>query len=235
MRDSAVRCWSIRTNPRTTDDVLTPSAARGILEAIYWKPEMRWVIDRIHVLAPIRYAQVRRNELSGTIPIKGKTGVATAMKVGRGHLGVEIEDHRQQRAAILLRDVCYGIEAHVHVVHPGRDAGRNHKPEAKHLDMFRRRAVRGQYFHHPYLGCREFPASFELVEDFPACPPSFREREVDLGLVLHDLVYVPDPKGSIRDGHSGVRMRAEPQFFRAVLRDGILTVPRLPTPEEVVS
>ena len=215
---------------RVSYDVITPSAARGILEAIYWKPQMRWIVDRLHILAPIRFTHVRRNEISTRIPVTGATGVSSAM-AGKHHaLGISVEEHRQQRAAMILRDVCYGIEAHLEVLDPiGADGARLAKPEAKHLDMFRRRATRGQCFHHPYLGCREFPAAFELVESFPACPRELRGESRDLGFMLHDVVFHPAPpkakKGIIVESSRGRRVVAEPRFFRAELRDGIIDVP----------
>ena len=149
---------------RVSYDVMTPSAARGILEAIYWKPQMRWIVNRIHVLNLIDFTHIRRNEIASKIPVKGKTGVAAAMKSGRGMLGIAVEEDRQQRASMVLRDVRYGIAASVAVV---EKAALPHEssPEAKHLATFKRRARRGQYFHHPYLGAREFPAHFRLVED----------------------------------------------------------------------
>lgn len=212
---------------RVSYDVMTPSAARGILEAIYWKPQMRWVIDRIHVLRPIRFTHVRRNEISTKIPVKGKGGVTAAMRSGQGSLGLAVEDHRQQRAAMVLRDVRYGIAAHVEIVSLGEDGGQPlAKPEAKHLEMFKRRASRGQFFHHPYLGVREHPAHFELVERFGACPEELA-GERDLGFMLHDVAFVPDPKGEILDSGNGTRLRAEPRFFRAMMRDGVVDVPPL--------
>jgi CRISPR-associated protein Cas5d len=212
---------------RVSYDVMTPSAARGILEAIYWKPEMRWAVDRIHVLNPIRFTQVRRNEIDSTIPVKGTTGAEKAMKSGRGELGMAVEEHRQQRAGLILRDVAYGIEAHVEVVTPppaGSPVAR--APEAKHLEMFKRRASKGQFFHHPYLGTREFPAYFDLVEAFQASPAELA-GERDLGLLLHDIMYRPDPDGPIIESHGGKRLSAAPRFFHAVLRSGILDVPSL--------
>ena len=212
---------------RVSYDVITPSAARGILEAVYWKPEMRWIVDRIHVLRPIRFTHVRRNEISAKIPVKGKKGVGAAMKGSEVALGVAVESLRQQRAAMVLRDVCYGIEAHVEVVRPELAGGKPlARPEAKHLEMFRRRAGRGQYFHHPYLGVREFPAHFELAEAFPPCPAELR-GERDLGFMLHDVAFVPDPKGPIVESSRGVRLSAEPRFFRATMRDGVIAVPPL--------
>lgn len=209
---------------RVTYDVMTPSAARGILEAIYWKPEMRWVIDRIHVLAPIRFTHVRRNEISEKIPVRGKAGVNAAMSALEGCLGIAVEDCRQQRAAIVLRDVCYGIDAHVDVLDPADPKAR--APEAKHLEMFKRRAASGQYFHHPYLGCREFPVEFALVDAFPDCPEELK-GERDLGYMLHDILFQPDRNGGVIESNRGTRLRAEPRFFRAVIVDGIISVPPL--------
>jgi CRISPR-associated protein Cas5d len=215
---------------RVSYEVMTPSAARGILEAIYWKPEMRWVVDRIHVLRPIRFTQVWRNEIDAKIPVKGATGAEKAMKVGRGQLGIAVEEHRQPRAALILRDVAYGIAAHVEIESPPSPGSPEAKaPEAKHLEMFRRRAANGQFFHHPYLGAREFPAFFELVESFPPCAPELA-GDRDLGFLLHDIMYRPDPEGRVVESHAGRRLAAEPRFFHAVLRSGILEAPRLDPP-----
>lgn len=208
---------------RVSYDAMTPSAARGILEAIYWKPQMRWVVDSIRVLKPIQFTQVRRNELSGKIPVQGATGVGNAMKTGQGNLGADIAENRQQRAALVLQDVCYGIEAHIEVLEPDHSST---NPAAKHLEMFKRRASRGQCFHHPYLGTREFPASFELIEEFPPCPAELRgDRE--LGWMLHDLDFIPDAKGGIIESNTGERRRAEPRFFQARMVEGCIQVPPL--------
>ena len=205
---------------RVTYDVITPSAARGILEAIYWKPEMRWVVDRLHVLNAVQFTSVRRNEVKGRI---SAAIVDATMRSGRGALGVAVEDVRQQRAAMILADVRYGIDAHVDIV---RHDGLETKPEAKHLDQFRRRALRGAYFHHPYLGTREFPASFELVDEFPGCPEELR-GERTLGRMLLDIEYTPDPKGTVMESNQGSRLNARPRFFEAVMRDGVIDVPPL--------
>ena len=207
---------------RVSYDVITPSAARGILEAIYWKPEMRWVVDRLHVLNPIRLTAIRRNEIKCKIPA---SEAASAMKTGTGDLGIAVEEHRQQRAAMVLKDVCYGIEAHIEVL---AHNGPEDKPEAKHLDQFRRRVEKGGCFHHPYLGTREFPASFELADDFPSCHESLR-GDRDLGFMLHDIVFVPDKDGKIVESHEGHRLAAEPRFHRFTMRDGIIEVPALET------
>lgn len=212
---------------RVSYDVMTPSAARGILEAIYWKPQMRWCVEKIHVLSPIRFTQVRRNEISCKIPAGGATGALQAMKGGGGRLGIAVEDYRQQRAGLVLRDVRYGLEARVEVIDPSDSDGSTlQDPEAKHLEMFRRRAARGQCFHHPYLGCREFPAEFQLVDAFPAPHPELL-AEKDLGFMLQDIDYRPSPDGHILDSHRGRRLVAEPRFFRATLRNGAIDVPPL--------
>ncbi|MGA7499652.1 MAG: type I-C CRISPR-associated protein Cas5c [Isosphaeraceae bacterium] len=187
---------------RVTYDVITPSAARGVVEAVYWKPEIRWRIDRIHVLNPIRFTSLRRNEVASKVPA---TSVARAMKTGKGNLGLFIEDDRQQRAATILRDVAYIIEARFDILSGEPNAG-------KHLDQFNRRARDGRCFHRPVLGCREFPADFSLIEDgqaMPAAAPELR-GERDLGYILHDIDFA----------HG-----MTPRFFRATLRDGVLDVP----------
>ncbi|MEO5375363.1 MAG: type I-C CRISPR-associated protein Cas5c [Alphaproteobacteria bacterium] len=155
---------------RVSYDVITPSAARGILEAIHWKPAIRWVIDRIHVLAPIRFDAIRRNE------------VGAKMSDARPYLVVE--DERQQRTTLFLADVDYLIEAHFDLVRAGADDS-----EGKHLEMFRRRARAGQCFHQPCLGVREFPARFELCEDDPPRPHPDLTGERDLGWMLHDIDF----------------------------------------------
>lgn len=184
---------------RVSYDVMTPSAARGILEAIYWKPSIRWVIDRIHVMKPIRFDNVRRNEVEAKVPIKGKTGVNTAMKGGSTPLRLNIEDNRQQRAAMVLRDVEYVIEARF------KYTGNEDRNDGKHLDMFNRRAKKGQCFHRPYMGCREFAAFFEPVKgEIPASP---LKGAVDLGWMLHDIDYKADKT---------------PIFFRAAMDNGVV-------------
>lgn len=143
---------------RVSYDVMTPSAARGILEAIHWKPSIRWVIDKIHVQKPIRFDNVRRNEVSSKVP---KPNPANAMRDKKPlYFIVDDGSNRQQRASTLLRDVEYVIEAHFELT----DKAGSEDSEGKHLDIFNRRAKKGQFFHHPALGCREFPAKFELIE-----------------------------------------------------------------------
>jgi CRISPR-associated protein Cas5d len=191
---------------RVSYDVMTPSAARGILEAIHWKPALLWVVDRIHVLRPIRFQSFRRNEVSA----KGSSAsAASAMRAGSTTgLGLVVEDVRQQRAATLLVDVAYVIEAHF-VLTPR--AGAEDTP-AKHIAMFNRRAAAGQCFHRPCLGTREFAADFALVPEGAALPENHLppdQRDRDLGWMLHDI-----------DHAAGATSR----FFRARLADGVLDV-----------
>lgn len=185
---------------RVSYDVLTPSAARGILEAIYWKPAITWVVDRLYVLNAIRFANIRRNELAGKL---AAGTVKKAMSDGRSPVEVFIEDNRQQRAALVLQHVAYVIEAHFAF------AGDEDNNPAKHKEIFERRAAKGQCFHRPYLGCREFPAHFLPVESLP---PSVHKGEKDLGWMLHDI-----------DFERGMEAR----FFRAIMRTGIIEVPLL--------
>jgi len=184
---------------RVSYDVMTPSAARGILEAIYWKPEIVWVIDRIHVLNPIRFDNIRRNELAGKLSVGT---IKKAMNDGVSPVETFIENDRQQRAAMVLRDVCYVTEAHFEF------NGDEDNNAAKHKEIFDRRARKGQCFHHPYLGCREFPANFELVEG--DIPKSELSGERDLGWMLHDMDF---------------ENNMEAKFFRAEMRNGIIEVP----------
>lgn len=207
-----LRCWgelACFTRPelkveRVSYDVMTPSAARGILEAIYWKPEIRWIIDRIRVLAPPRFTSMRRNEVGARI---SAASAARAMKAGAGVLGLYVEEERQQRAALLLRDVDYVIEAHFEIL------GGEHNP-GKHLDMFNRRARAGQCFTRPYLGCREFSAHFELIEQGAPLPNAAAELKGtrDLGWMLHDIDFA--------DGRKA-------RFFHAGMVDGVVEVPRV--------
>lgn len=208
---------------RMSYEVMTPSAARGILSAIYWKPQFKWVVDRIHVLAPIRFTQVRRNELSDKIPAPS-SAVMSGQK--EAFLGVLIEDKRQQRSATILRDVDYVIEAHVEIVEAEADVN----SVAKHLEIFKRRSSKGQCFHQPCLGTREFPAMFEPVDEehpVPPCRLPEEQRNRSFGLMLHDMVYAADPQGKIICAHTGQRQSATAHFFMAELHDGILSVPPL--------
>lgn len=211
---------------RVSYDVITPSAARGILEAIYWKPQIRWIIHRITVLNPIRFTNIRRNEISK------KASNPRASLIGEGGsdaLGVYVDQERQQRASLLLRDVRYLIHAGVHILDTRLERDGAKVPEnnavGKHLEMFKRRARRGQAFHQPYFGCREFPVAFTLHEDESTLPAPHKslKGEKDLGYMLHDIEFDQNPKTK------AVRSTT-PHFFRAQMKDGVIEVPELPFP-----
>jgi len=192
---------------RVSYDVITPSAARGILEAIHWKPAIRWVVDRIHVLNEIRFDNVRRNEVGSKIPAGN---VRKAMKGEPVLLCQYASDpkDRQQRATLLLRDVSYIIEAHFKMT---GEAGSDDTPD-KHHAIISRRARQGQCFQQPYLGCREFPARFRLIEEDEPVPHSTHKGEKDLGWMLLDIDFA--------DGIT-------PLFFRATMKDGLIEIPRM--------
>lgn len=193
---------------RVSYDVITPSATRGILEAIHWKPAIRWVVDSIQVLKPVRFESIRRNEVGSKL---SAASVGKALKAGRTDALVSyVEEDRQQRATTLLRDVAYLIEAHFDLT----DKAGPEDNEGKHLDIFNRRARKGQCFHMPCLGTREFPASFQLLEpgDDAPTPHASLHGERDLGWMLHDFDFADD---------------MTPHFFRARMIDGLILVPPL--------
>lgn len=212
---------------RVSYDVMTPSAARAVFESIVWKPAIQWRVTKIEVLKPIKWISVRRNEVGA---VASTRNVQTAMNTGFGDLGLYVEDKRQQRAGLFLRDVAYRIHAKLELRDPGL-----HKPNfpnlsksrvnrgeddllalpdnnpAKFMSMFERRVSRGQCVNQPYLGCREFACSFRLVEDLKAEPEPIGETK-DLGWMLYDLDYSDsaDPK---------------PRFFQPRLDNGVVNIP----------
>ena len=190
---------------RVSYDAMTPSAARGLLESIYWHPGMRYTIDRIHVLNPIRFTNVRRNEVKS----KALASTMRTAATGGGKLPyINTKDDIQQRASLILIDVRYVIEAHFDLTDkatPDDNAG-------KFKDIIRRRLERGQCYSMPYFGTREFPAHFKACEEVPAsCGFYADESERDLGFMLYDMDY-RDPKN------------IAPMFFRAVMRNGVIDV-----------
>jgi CRISPR-associated protein Cas5d len=188
---------------RVSYDVMTPSAARGILEAIHWKPSIRWIVEEIHVLKPIRFQSIRRNEVGSKAPA-GK--IRQAMNAGNlDGVHLIIEDNRQQRAATVLADVAYVIAARFELAEKA-DATEN---AGKHLDIFNRRARKGQCFHQPCLGTREFVARFNLIESGKPVPAAIDETR-DLGFMLWDI------------DHAGDRSSL---FFRAHLDKGVMRIP----------
>lgn len=186
---------------RITYDVMTPSAARGLLEAVYWHPGMRWFIDNIYVLSPIQFTNVRRNEVKSKILASNVKG---AMTGGKNELFLSTSSDIQQRSSLVLQNVHYVIEAHFEMTdraNEGDNAG-------KFQDIIKRRLRRGQCFHQPYFGCREFPARFrEWSGDEIPCIEETR----DLGYMLWDLDY--------SDSND-----IKPMFFRAKLENGVLRV-----------
>ena len=195
---------------RVSYDVMTPSAARGVLEAIHWKPAILWVIDAIHVLKPIRFHTLRRNEVGHKAPA-GK--IKTAMNRGSLEgLHILVDEDRQQRAATILTNVAYVIEAHFTLTdRAGRDDN-----AGKHLDTFNRRAAHGQCFHQPCLGTREFDARFEAIAPDAPLPEAIAEDR-DLGFMLYDIDHQAPGRPSL--------------FFRAWLEQGVLRVPAPTSPE----
>ena len=189
---------------RVSYDCMTPSAARGLLESIYWHPGLRWVIDRIHVCAPIRFTNIRRNEVKDVISARK---VKAVMEKGQGELYLAAPESIQQRAAMVLTNVRYIIDAHFVMTDnaaPGDNPG-------KFQDILKRRLERGQFYSMPYFGTREFPAHFRRCETLPPCPEELKGTR-DLGWMLWDMDY-RDPEN------------ITPKFFWASLVDGVMTVP----------
>jgi CRISPR-associated protein Cas5d len=189
---------------RVSYDVITPSAARAIFEAILWKPAIRWQVRRIEVLKPIRWMTLKRNEVGG---------LATDRSGGDGYRGLFIEDDRQQRAGLFLRDVAYRLHAELHF-----DARRD--PDAKgekYRQMFERRVRRGQCVNQPYLGCREFAAAFTLIAPGSVTTAPIAESR-DLGFMLYDLDF--------SDPHD-----PQPRFFRSLMNSGVIDLPGWSDPE----
>lgn len=190
---------------RVSYDVMTPSAARGILEAIYWHPGMKWIVDKIYVLSPIEFTNVRRNEVKSKIM---GSKVKSAMEKGSSldSLFINTKSDIQQRAAMVLKNVHYVIEAHFSITEKANSSDNT----GKFQDIIKRRMVKGQCFHAPYFGCREFPVKFKLYE-FDSVPTAYGNTEKDLGYMLYDMDY------SDIDN-------IQPMFFKAKLVNGILDV-----------
>lgn len=185
---------------RVSYQVMTPSAARGVLEAVLWKPAICWRIERIKVLKPIRWVAFRRNEVNS----RASPPAAKVIKEGGRVPPLLADADRAQRNTVALADVDYVIEARFDMTdRAGPDDNR-----AKFVDMFRRRVERGQHFHQPYLGCREFVADIRSVDDRT---PESIDHTCDLGLMLYDIDYRSDGN--------------RPQFFAARLERGVLEIP----------
>ena len=200
---------------RVSYDVITPSAARAIFEAIFWKPAIHWQITKIEVLKPIKWTSVRRNEV----------GAVTGKSV------IYIEDKRQQKNSLLLKNVRYRIwakmefrsvskrkvEGDLFLHEPGKDEN-----PMKYYQMFERRASKGQCFNQPYLGTREFSASFRLVnpDDEALTPPISEEQggTKDLGIMLYDMDFAD-------------KKNIQPMFYRPQMKDGVIIVPPINSEE----
>ena len=187
---------------RVSYDVITPSAARAVFEAIFWKPAVCWHVRRIEVLRPIRWINLRRNEVASKVSVRN---VEQAMAGRGGGLGLYVEDDRQQRAGLFLRDVAYRLHADLEV----RSDRNDPEPPQKFFAIFERRAEAGQCVNQPYLGCREFSVDrFRLVKDVSNEPATIDEDR-DLGWMLYDMDFsnAADP---------------QPQFFRAHMQRGVV-------------
>ncbi|EIJ33768.1 type I-C CRISPR-associated protein Cas5c [Thiothrix nivea] len=190
---------------RVSYDVITPSAARAVFEAILWKPAIRWQVRRIEVLKPIRWINLRRNEVGGVVPAGA---VKSAMKHGKGQLSLYVEEERQQRAGLFLRDVRYRLHADFEML----DNNSANNP-VKFAEMFKRRASKGQCFNQPYLGTREFSCDFRLVEDAENIEiPAELQGRRELGWMLYDMDFT--------DANNPM-----PRFFQASMDDGVIQVP----------
>lgn len=204
-----IECWgeyACFTRPelkveRVSYEMLTPSAARGLVEAIFWHPGMRYVIDRIYLLKPIKFTNIRRNEVKSKV---SANNMLTAAKQGKSSYLSTREDIAQ-RAATVLRDVHYCIDLHFEMTENANDTDNS----GKFREMLCRRARKGQCYHQPYFGCREFPARFRLLEDDESINPYPESRQ--LGFMLYDMDYSD-------------REHIRPMFFQAELKNGVLDV-----------
>ena len=193
---------------RVSYDVITPSAARAVFEAIFWKPAIRWQVTKIEVLNPIKWTSIRRNEV-GAVASKSP---------------IYIEDKRQQRNTLCLADVRYRIWAKLIFI-PARDRQNRtlfdapHEGEnpMKYYEMFERRASKGQCFNQPYLGCREFSASFRLIKDDEKMQPAITEDK-NFGIMLYDMDF-SNPKN------------IQAMFYRAEMKQGVIIVPPIDSEE----
>ena len=186
---------------RVSYDVITPSAARGILEAIYWHPKIKYNVLKIFVLNEIKFANIRRNEVSQKI---SATNVQKFMKSKKGELYIATSENISQRSSMLLKNVRYVIEVKIET---------NEENFAKAYNILKRRLTKGQCYHTPYFGTREFPANFRLREDIAGIQTAYPNEVRDLGFMLYDMDY--SNKKNIR-----------PMFFRARMENGIIDVKR---------
>jgi CRISPR-associated protein Cas5d len=218
LKTLCLRCWgefALFTRPefkveRVSYDVPTPSAIEGVLKAIFWKPEFDWIIDEVWLLKPIKHFSILRNEVKLTQSVERDGFVAS--------------EQRTQRHSLVLKDVDYLIKAHMKLK-PFAD-----NPVKAYEDQFKRRLESGQYFHHPYFGCREFVAFFDKQDE--AELPTPIDYTADLGLMLTNIKYVPDPNGPITfkvkdsQGVKVVNGRAIAQYSNLKIEKGVIHVPQ---------
>ena len=200
--DYALFCRPEMKTERCSYDVMTPSAARGILDAIFWHPGLKWKIDQIYVNYLIQFTSIRRNE------VKSKASASNALQVYNGSqkpLYISSKEDIVQRASLVLRDVEYVIAAHFEMT----DQANASDNPGKFKDIMMRRLRRGECYHMPYFGCREFPANFALCEEEEIKTAFDDVPEKDFGLMLFDMDY--SDKENI-----------SPMFFRAVMKRGVI-------------
>lgn len=191
---------------RCSYDCITPSAARGILEAVYWHPGLRYSVDAIHVLRPIRFSTIRRNEVKSKA-LASSIRTAVSRNTALPYINTKLDI--QQRTSTILVDVRYVIQAHFDLVPEKMSEGDN---EGKFISIIRRRLEKGQCFHQPYLGNREFPAYFRIYDgELPPVGSYSDDGERDFGLMLYDMDY-NDPSN------------ITPMFYRAIMRNGTIDV-----------
>lgn len=203
----AIEAWgdyALFTRPemkveRVSYDVLTPSAARGIIEAVYWKPSIKWLIDKIHVINNIEFTNIRRNEVSDKL---STSSFSSAVKANAPFY-MDATEKRQQRASLVLKNVRYIIEAHFELT----DKAGEDETNEKHYNIVLRRLRNGQAFHTPYFGCREFSANIRILED--GIPNSYLTGTKDLGWMLYDMDFSDSEN-------------ITPKFFRAEMVDGVI-------------
>jgi CRISPR-associated protein Cas5d len=188
-------------------DVPTPSALVGLLNSVYWHPGVKYVIDEIRVYNPVNFINIRRNEVSDKLSL---SAVKSQMKSGSGELGIFTKESISQRASLLLKDVFYGVAAHFELT---EDKEPN-QSEDKVYAILSRRLKKGQFFSQPFLGCREFPAEVEWVEELPQ---STLDYTADLGYMLYDLQYKKSSSGKASD-------EADPRFYRPRVENGVIDV-----------
>ena len=188
---------------RVSYDVITPSAARGLLESVFWHPGMRYIVDKIYLLSEISFANIKRNEVASKV---SASNVQKVINSGKGALYLATPLDIQQRATMLLKDVHYIIEAHFNMTEKANATDNT----GKFQEMLKRRLRKGQNYHQPYLGCREFPAQVSLFEgDVNTLKLAYADEDKDLGFMLYDLDY------SDKDNIT-------PMFFRAILKNGVI-------------